>query len=282
MDILFENDDFIAVNKTLFIRVQSDASGRDSLEGRLAAFLAARAGDGFPGTESGRGGPSGGGPSGGGPSGGGPSGEEHDRGAGAGAASPGAPLPAARTPFVGLLHRVDQPVTGAVLFAKNPRSLARGSALLQSGEIRRIYWAVTTAAPSDGEGTLEHHLTFNHRRNKVHVHENPRRGARTASLRYRLLGGSQRYFFLEIELLTGRHHQIRAQLAAMGWHIKGDLKYGARRSNPGGGIHLHARELAFTDPKNGNEIRAVARPPEDLLWSLFPHGPGPGGDSRDS
>ncbi len=231
MKILFENEDIIAFNKTEYIRVQADTSGRDSMEAGAAEFLAARS---------------------------------------AGEPSPGDGGSAPEPPFIGLVHRLDQPVTGVVLFAKNPESLARMSGLFREGKMRKIYWAVIDAAPPSPEGTLEHHLVFNRRQNKVYAARSPGKETKKASLRYRLLGRSERYFFLEVELLTGRHHQIRAQLAAVGCHVKGDLKYGSARSNPGGGIHLHARSLAFTDPKTGKEILVTAPPPEDVLWSIFP------------
>lgn len=223
MQILFENDSILAVGKTELIRVQADASGRESLEGRAAEYLAARAA---------------------------PGGGER--------------------PFLGLVHRLDQPVTGVVLFAKTRETLARLGELFQRREVRKVYWAVTDTPPPAENGTLEHYISFNPGKNKAHAFDALRRGAKKAVLRYRLAGSSERYFFLEIELITGRHHQIRAQLAAAGCHVKGDLKYGAARSNPGGGIHLHARMISFTDPAAKEKIVILAPPPEDVLWDLFP------------
>jgi 23S rRNA pseudouridine1911/1915/1917 synthase len=177
---------------------------------------------------------------------------------------------AERKPFLGLVHRIDQPVTGVVVFAKTPRALARLNAAFQQREVTKIYWAVVDTPPPAEEGCLEHYLTFDLKQNKARVFSKPLKGGKKAQLRYRLVGKSERYVFLEIRLLSGRPHQIRAQLAAAGCHIKGDLKYGAARSNPGGGIHLHARHLAFHDPETGQLIEINSPPPEDTLWALFP------------
>jgi 23S rRNA pseudouridine1911/1915/1917 synthase len=221
--ILFENNSFIAVNKTEYIRVGAGKSGGPSLEEKTALMLAARR-----------------------------------------------PAAAGQKPFLGLAHRIDQPVTGVVVFAKPPAALARLNAAFSRREVTKIYWAVTDAAPPGEEGCLEHYLAFNFKENKARVFLKPGAGRKKAELRYRVMGKSERYVFLEIRPLSGRPHQIRAQLAAAGCHIKGDLKYGAARSNPGGGIHLHARYLAFHDPETGRLIEITSPPPEDTLWALFP------------
>ncbi|MFQ3621433.1 MAG: RNA pseudouridine synthase, partial [Spirochaetales bacterium] len=139
--------------------------------------------------------------------------------------------------FLGLVHRIDRPITGVVLFARNPKALAELNLQFKERKVKKIYWAVTEAPPPHESGTLEHLLLFDHKKNKSYVLSYtsiPPKGARKAKpalLDYRLVGISERYFFLEIELVTGRPHQIRCQLSAIGCHVKGDLKYGARRSN---------------------------------------------------
>lgn len=172
--------------------------------------------------------------------------------------------------FAGLVHRLDQPATGIVLFAKDPETLAALNELMKVRNVKKIYWAVVDAEPPSAEGRLDHRLVFDHGRNKSFVTDRVKKAAKRALLDYRLVGRSERYFFLEIQLITGRHHQIRAQLAAVNCRIKGDLKYGAKRSNPGGGIHLHARSLEFVHPRTGKTVAAAAPPPEgDALWKAF-------------
>ena len=173
-------------------------------------------------------------------------------------------------PFVGLVHRLDQPATGLVLFAKDPETLAALNELLKVRAVDKLYWAVTDKAPPATEGRLDHWLLFERwKGNKSFASEKEKKGTKRALLDYRVVGKSEKYFFLEIKLITGRHHQIRAQLAAVGCRIKGDLKYGAKRSNPGGGIHLHARSLAFKHPRSGKKVEVTAPPPEDALWKAF-------------
>jgi len=171
--------------------------------------------------------------------------------------------------FAGLVHRLDQPATGLVLFAKDPDTLAELNELMKVRDVKKLYWAVVDAAPPAPEGRLDHWLVFDRTCNKSFVTDRDRKAAKRALLDYRLAGRSDRYHFLEIGLITGRHHQIRAQLAAVKCHIKGDLKYGAKRSNPGGGIHLHARSLEFRHPRTGKTVAVSAPPPEDALWKAF-------------
>ena len=176
--------------------------------------------------------------------------------------------------YLGLVHRIDQPVTGVVLFARDPTTLELLNRQFRERQVYKLYWAVTEAAPPEGEGTLEHYIIFDPKRNKSRIaapssHPNQKSRAKKAILRYRIAGRSERYFFLEIELITGRPHQIRAQLAAIGGPVKGDLKYGARRSNPGGGILLHARSIRFNHPVTGNPLSLTAEPPPAILWGLF-------------
>ncbi len=168
--------------------------------------------------------------------------------------------------FLGVVHRLDRPVSGALLYARTSKALERLNALFREGGVRKLYWAVVREKPPEESGELTHFLTRNAELNKSFASDLKTPASRQARLRYRLLFSLDRYHALEIELLTGRHHQIRAQLAAIGCHIKGDLKYGAERSNPGGGIHLHAREVSFLHPVRREPVRIVADPPADALW----------------
>jgi 23S rRNA pseudouridine1911/1915/1917 synthase len=168
--------------------------------------------------------------------------------------------------FVGIPHRLDRPTSGVVLFARTSKALERLSAAFREGQVQKTYWALVAEKPPAESGALVHWLTRNSAQNKSYAWNAPRPGAREARLSYRLLFSLERYHLLEIELETGRHHQIRAQLHAVGCHIKGDLKYGAPRSNPGGGIHLHARKVSFPHPVKKEMITVVADPPRDALW----------------
>ena len=171
--------------------------------------------------------------------------------------------------FLGVVHRIDRPVSGAVLFAKTSKALVRLNEMLRRGEITKTYWAVTEASPSPEEGELRHWLLRDGRTNRSHVYSSPKDDAKEARLRYRMLCRSDRYTLVEVELLTGRHHQIRAQLAKIGCPIKGDLKYGAKRSNPDGGISLHARHVEFVHPVSKELISVTAPVPDDNLWRAF-------------
>jgi len=166
--------------------------------------------------------------------------------------------------FMGVPHRLDRPVTGIALFAKTSKALERMNELFRTGEgsaIKKVYWALTECCPEPESGELKHYLLRNEKQNKSYPYPAPRIGAKEARLKYRLLGATERYFLVEVELLTGRHHQIRCQLAAIGCKIKGDLKYGARRSNPDGGISLHARSIRFVHPVSHKEIYVEASTP---------------------
>jgi 23S rRNA pseudouridine1911/1915/1917 synthase len=168
------------------------------------------------------------------------------------------------------VHRLDVPVSGCCLFARVPEIRAFLSAAFAESLIEKRYWAIVEKPPSPipSERELLHYIQTSLKHNKSVAYTAPSSGRKKALMRYRLVGSGERYLFLEIELLSGRHHQIRAQLARDGLHIKGDLKYGARRSEPHGGIRLHAHLLAFPDPSgNGETIRARALPPQmDRLW----------------
>ena len=150
--------------------------------------------------------------------------------------------------FIGVTHRLDRPVSGLVVFAKTSKALSRLNEMFKNGEVKKTYWALVKQTPPQEEGTLEHWLVRNEKQNKSYAYEQEKPGSKRAVLHYRLIGRSDNYCLLEVDLKTGRHHQIRCQLAKMGCPIKGDLKYGFPRSNPDGSICLHAREITFTHP----------------------------------
>lgn len=166
--------------------------------------------------------------------------------------------------FIGIPHRLDRPVSGICVFAKTSKALERMSEMFRNGEVRKIYWALCCNAPEPSSGTLSDWLIRNKKLNKSFVARNSERnqGAKLARLTYRLIDTTQRYFLVEVNLLTGRHHQIRCQLANLGCIIKGDLKYGAPRSNPDGGISLHARVIQFIHPVRKIEIDLSAPVPD--------------------
>lgn len=171
--------------------------------------------------------------------------------------------------FLGTVHRIDRPTTGIVLFARTSKALSRLNQMFQGKEIQKTYWAVTEQAPEKKEDKLVHYLTRNESQNKSYASEVEKKGSKRAELDYRYVGKSDRYHFLEIKPITGRHHQIRVQLSAIGCVIKGDLKYGAKRSNPDGSIHLHARKVEFIHPVSKAEITITAQPPDEANWNLF-------------
>ena len=169
--------------------------------------------------------------------------------------------------FLGVTHRLDRPTTGVVLFARTSKALTRLNAMFQSHEqIRKTYWAIVQSPPPTPEGRLENYLLRNEQQNKSYVVKPNTQNAKRAVLTYQTIAQSDRYTLLEINLETGRHHQIRCQLAAIGSPIKGDLKYGAKRSNPDGGISLHARKIEFLHPVSKQEIAITAPVPNDSLW----------------
>ena len=150
--------------------------------------------------------------------------------------------------FVGVPHRLDRPVSGVAVFAKTSKCLERLNAMFRDGEVHKFYWALTCGRPDPTEGELTHWLYRNEKQNKSYAYDHEKNGTKLARLRYKLLADTDRYHLVEVELLTGRHHQIRCQLSTIGCPIKGDLKYGAPRSNPDGGISLHARRITFLHP----------------------------------
>jgi len=171
--------------------------------------------------------------------------------------------------FLGVVHRLDRPVFGLVLFARTSKALSRLNAMFANGEVKKKYWAIVKDAPAEPEGTLTHWLVRNEKQNKSYAydHEVPR--SKKAVLDYRVIGRSDNYTLLEVNLHTGRHHQIRCQLAKIGCPIKGDLKYGAKRSNPDGSISLLSRSMEFIHPVSKKEICVEAPLPDDRLWQSF-------------
>ncbi len=172
--------------------------------------------------------------------------------------------------FLGVTHRLDRPTSGVVLFARTSKALARLNAMFQSHEqIRKTYWAIVQGAPKLPEARLENYLIRNEAQNKSYIAKAGAKDAKQAILTYKTLTVGEHYSLLEINLETGRHHQIRCQLAAIGCPIKGDLKYGAKRSNPDGGICLHARQIAFEHPVSHEQIMITAPTPDDNLWKAL-------------
>ncbi|MDR2763894.1 MAG: RluA family pseudouridine synthase [Tannerella sp.] len=174
--------------------------------------------------------------------------------------------------FIGVVHRLDRPVTGAVVFAKTGKALQRMNEKFRLGEVKKIYWAIVKNPPPKREGELVHWLVRNEQKNRSYAGDVERPNAQKAILSYRLIAASERYYLLEIDLKTGRHHQIRCQLAHIGCPVKGDLKYGADRSNPDGGISLHARSISFVHPVTRQPLCLTAPVPEDRLWKALADG----------
>ncbi|NDV67221.1 RluA family pseudouridine synthase [Bacteroides sp. 224] len=171
--------------------------------------------------------------------------------------------------FIGVTHRLDRPVSGLVVFAKTSKALPRLNELFKNGEVKKTYWAIVKNAPKETEGELVHYLVRNEKQNKSYAYDKEVPNSKKAILDYRLIGRSQNYCLLEVDLKTGRHHQIRCQLAKMGCPIKGDLKYGFPRSNPDGSISLHARRIKFIHPVSKELLDLEAPVPEDKLWKSF-------------
>ena len=171
--------------------------------------------------------------------------------------------------FLGVIHRLDRPTSGIVVFARTSKALSRMNELFSSRETKKTYWAIVKNKPLKIQDKLVHYLKRNEKNNtsKAHIKEVP--DSKIASLDYTIIKELTSYFALEINLHTGRHHQIRAQLSAIGSPIKGDLKYGFDRSNPDGGIHLHARKLVFTHPVSKKSIEIVAATPNDAIWNAI-------------
>jgi 23S rRNA pseudouridine1911/1915/1917 synthase len=171
--------------------------------------------------------------------------------------------------FCGLTHRLDRPVSGVVIFAKTSKALERINNMLKNHEIKKTYWAIVKNTPKQASGTLVNYLVRNEKQNKSYAYNTEKPNSKRAELNYQIIGQSDRYTLLEVNLITGRHHQIRCQLAAMGCPIKGDLKYGFDRSNPDGSISLHARSVEFTHPVSKELIHVEAPTPVDNLWKAL-------------
>ncbi|MCM1067009.1 MAG: RluA family pseudouridine synthase [Muribaculaceae bacterium] len=218
MDILYEDNHIIIINKRSGEIVQGDKTGDEPLSEALKRFIKER--DAKPGNV-----------------------------------------------FVGVAHRLDRPVSGVVMFAKTSKALARLNAMFAAGDIHKTYWAISRNRPAKDADTLTHYISTVERSNKSFAATAPKPGAKEARLAYRLIASGERYHLLEVRLMTGRKHQIRVQLSAIGCPVKGDLKYGDKRSNPDGSISLHARRLRFIHPVSKKEIDVTAPVPQhDRLW----------------
>lgn len=171
--------------------------------------------------------------------------------------------------FVGLPHRLDRPVSGIVVFAKTSKALERLNTMFRDSAVKKIYWAVTKGKPIPHEGEISSWILRNEKMNKSFSYPKEVKGSKHALLYYRHIASSQNYNLIEVELKTGRHHQIRCQLASIGCPIKGDLKYGSKRSNPDGSISLHARYIEFIHPVSKEIIKVTAPLPNDNLWRSF-------------
>ena len=218
MEVLYEDNHIIAVNKTCNEIVQGDKTGDTPLSETVKAYIK----------------------------------EKYNK--------PG-------EVFLGVTHRLDRPTSGVVLFARTSKALTRLNEMFKSHEqIRKTYWAIVQGTPKVPEARLENWLVRNEAQNKSYIAKSGAKEAKQAILSYKTLAKGEHYTLLEINLETGRHHQIRCQLAAIGCPIKGDLKYGAKRSNPDGGICLHARQIEFIHPVSKQDICITAPMPDDALW----------------
>lgn len=171
--------------------------------------------------------------------------------------------------FLGVVHRLDRPVSGLVVFAKTSKALSRLNDMFRKGEVKKTYWAMVQTPPAEPEGTLINWLVRNEKQNKSYAYDHEVPNAKKAILKYKTIGQTEHYTLLEVNLLTGRHHQIRCQLSAIGCPIKGDLKYGARRSNPDGSISLLSRTVEFIHPVSKENISVVSPLPAEKVWDNF-------------
>jgi 23S rRNA pseudouridine1911/1915/1917 synthase len=232
LNVLFEDNHIIAINKTHHDLVQKDITGDVSLDDKVKEYLK----------------------------------DKYKK--------PG-------EVFLGVVHRLDRPVTGVVLFARTTKALSRLTTMFREGKMKKTYWAIVKNAPPKESDRLVHYMLRNPKQNKSYCHIAPVPSAKEAILSYRIAGKSDNYFLLEINLETGRHHQIRSQLSFIGCPIKGDLKYGFSRSNSDGGISLHAREIKFKHPVVKKETVITAQVPAEDLWKVLtasPPAPSPKGE----
>lgn len=220
MEIVYEDNHIIIVNKAPGEIVQGDKTGDTPLSESLKAFIKER--DSKPGNV-----------------------------------------------FLGVVHRLDRPVGGLVIFAKTSKALSRLNEMFRNGDVHKTYHAITRNTPEQAEGLLTHYITTVERNNKSYASTKPSANAKEARLKYRLISHSDRYNLIEINLLTGRKHQIRVQLAAIGCPIRGDLKYGDKRSNPDGSISLIAKHISFIHPVSKQKIDIEAPVPDDVLWQAL-------------
>jgi 23S rRNA pseudouridine1911/1915/1917 synthase len=220
MEVIYEDNHIIAVNKTCREIVQGDKTGDTPLSDMLKTWLK----------------------------------EKYSK--------PG-------NVFVGVTHRLDRPVSGVVIFAKTSKALSRLNDMFRDGSVKKTYWAIVKNRPPHDEGTLTNYLVRNEKQNKSYAYDTEKPGSKKAILNYKVIGRSDNYYLLEIDLKTGRHHQIRCQLAKMGCPIKGDLKYGFQRSNPDGGISLHSRNAKFVHPVSKEEINITAPVPNEPIWKAM-------------
>ena len=221
LEILYEDNHLIAVNKTGSDLVQGDDTGDEPLSDKVKAYIK----------------------------------KKYNK--------PG-------DVFLGVVHRLDRPVSGVVLFARTSKALGRMNKMFQDKEVKKTYWAVVKELPEEDEATLRHFILKDSKKNKSYAFPKMRSGAKEAILSYKMISSSASFHLLEVDLQTGRHHQIRCQLAKIGCPIRGDLKYGFPRSNPNGGITLHARKIRFTHPVTKEALEIVAPVPRDeKLWQEF-------------
>jgi 23S rRNA pseudouridine1911/1915/1917 synthase len=171
--------------------------------------------------------------------------------------------------FLGVCHRIDRPVSGIVVLARTSKSLVRLNEMFKTREVKKTYWAVVENAPKEQEGTLVHWMKKDGQKNISRAYDKQVEGSVKAELSYKLIGKSDRYFLLEVNPVSGRHHQIRVQLSKMGCSIKGDVKYGAKRTNKDGGIHLHARKIEFMHPVKKEPVQVVAPVPDEVVWKAI-------------
>lgn len=171
--------------------------------------------------------------------------------------------------FCGVIHRLDRPTSGIVVFAKTSKALSRLNKMFRDDEVGKVYWAIVQNRPVSKSGTLTHYLVKDERKNKSFAYNTEKTHTKKAVLHYSLIAESDNYYLIEVQLETGRHHQIRVQLAQIGCPVKGDLKYGAKRSNRDGSISLHARNISFVHPVSKKKIDITAPVPNDNLWKAF-------------
>lgn len=224
LNILYEDNHLIAVNKTVHDLVQRDKTGDPALIDHLKAYIK----------------------------------EKYNK--------PG-------EVYVGIPHRLDRPVSGVVVFTKTSKALSRMNELFRTNEAKKTYWAIVKNKPEKEQGSLMHYMWKDQKKNKSFCYDKEKKDSKLAELSYELIAKSDNFYLLQVNLKTGRHHQIRAQLAKMGCPIRGDLKYGFPRSNPDGGISLHARSLSLIHPVKKEPIEIIAKTPEnDKVWSFFENG----------